>query len=259
MFQQQPIEPQSPDERPVPQQPQAADIQHQEAQAARYRRGATATWVSLVGNAAIAIGKLILALLTGSIALMADAFHTASDIVTSVVVMVGLRVGRQPADRRHPYGHGRAETIAALIVGVLLAVAGIEFFMRSLRRLSVTGEAVFGREISEFGLWVVVAIVLVTALAKELMARYAIRVGRDIGSPALMADAWHHRTDALSSLLVAASLGAAQYGYYRADAAVGLGVSVLIIYTAWTFIQKAWSKLLGEAPKIGRASCRERV
>lgn len=230
-----------------PSPPATAAASGNEAAEDRFLRGARVTWITMGGNVVIAAAKAVLALMTGSIALMADAFHTASDIVTSIVVMIGLRVGRRPPDAQHPQGHGRAETIAALIVGVLLAVVGIEFFMAAMRRLA-GAEAAFGEEQGALGLWLIAAIVLVTAVAKEAMARYTIHIGRQIDSAALAVDAWHHRTDALSSLPVAASLIAARYGYYRVDAAVGLGVSVLIVYTAWTFIHAAWSKLLGEAP-----------
>ncbi len=213
----------------------------------RYSLGRRAAWVSIVGNILLAAAKGVLALVTGSISLLADAIHSASDLVTSVIVLLGLRIGRRPADARHPYGHGRAETIATLVVGILLALAGLQVGYESVQRIFDPPQ--IGRDLGRNVMIVIAACVLASAAAKEWMTRYSARVGRRIGNPSLEADAWHHRSDALSSVLVAVSLGGAALGYHRMDAFLGLGVSVLIVLTAVRPIGRSASALLGEAPQ----------
>ena len=213
----------------------------------RYVRGRRAAVVGVAGNLVLAAAKLVLALLTGSIALMADAVHTASDMLTSIVVWIGLRVARRPEDEQHPYGHGRAETIAALVVGLLLGVAGINFAWEAVRRMADPPE--IGGAMGGLGLLLTAGFISVTVAAKAWMGFYASRVGRQIENQSLLADAWHHYSDALSSVLVVIALVSAGWGYYGADAWLGLGVAVMILYTGWYHVRKAASALLGEAPK----------
>jgi len=213
----------------------------------RYVRGRRAAVLSIAGNMVLAAAKFALAALTGSIALMADAVHTASDVATSIVVWVGLRVARRPADEDHPHGHGRAETIAALVVGLLLGVAGIDFAWEAVRRMADPPE--IGGTMGGLGLLLTAGLVSATVAAKFWMGFYASRVGRQIGNQSLVADAWHHYSDALSSVLVVAALVLARWHIYGADAWLGLGVALIIIYTGWHHVRKAGSVLLGEAPK----------
>jgi len=226
---------------------QPADSKPAPDEQQRYVLGRRAAWVSIVGNILLAAAKGVLALLTGSISLLADAIHSASDLITSVIVLLGLRIARRPADARHPYGHGRAETIATLAVGILLALAGLELGYKSVHRIFDPPK--IGHDLGRNLMILIAAGVLVSAAAKEWMARYSQRVGRRIGNPSLEADAWHHRSDALSSVLVAVSLGGAAGGYYRVDAYLGVGVSVLIVLSAVRPILRSASSLLGEAPQ----------
>ncbi|NIA20635.1 MAG: cation diffusion facilitator family transporter [Anaerolineaceae bacterium] len=213
----------------------------------RYVLGRRAAWISIVGNILLAAAKGLLASVTGSISLWGDAVHSASDLITSLIVLVGLRIGRRPADARHPYGHGRAEIIATLAVGILLALAGLQLGYKSVQRILNPPE--IGEALGRNLMIVIAAGVLLSAAAKEWMARYSARVGRRIGNPSLKADAWHHRSDALSSVLVAVSLGGAALGYYRLDAFLGLGVCLLIMISAVRPILRSASSLLGEAPQ----------
>jgi cation diffusion facilitator family transporter len=215
-------------------------------EAARYVRGRRAAVMSIAVNTLLAAGKFFLATLTGSVALLADAVHTASDMLTSIVVWVGLRVGRRPADREHPYGHGRAETIAALVVAVLLGMAGLNLAWESLSRVLEPREV--GTGLSGAALLAVAAIVLGTALVKAWLGRYAWRVGRAIENRSLITDAWHHYSDALSSVLVVAALVLARWDVFGADAWLGLGVSLILLVTAWIHGRAAGSSLLGEQP-----------
>jgi len=224
--------------------PPAPSIATEEAN--RYAHGRRAAVVSILGNALLAAVKLALGVLTNSISLMADAAHTASDMLTSVVVWVGLRVARLPADAKHPWGHGRAETIAALVVAVLLGAVGFELAWSSVARIArppVIGETVGGA-----GLLLSAGIILASVFLKAWMGRYAAQVGRSIKNQSLLADAWHHYSDAFSSLFVVVALVLARFGIYGADGWMGLAVSVVILGTAWHHTRLAGSTLLGESP-----------
>lgn len=197
-------------------------------------------WVSIIGNLLLATVNFTIGALLNSIALMANATHTAADIVTSVVVLIGFREARRPADEEHPYGHGRVETIATLIIAVLLIVVGVEFAKTSTERLinrigihgSVTGACVL----------------FIAGIIKECMARFSIGLGKTISASALEADAWHHRSDGIANWMVAISLLLGRIGYGWLDAVFGLGISLLIIYTGYKLARSSTSSLIGEKP-----------
>ncbi|MGB9868035.1 MAG: cation diffusion facilitator family transporter [Bacillota bacterium] len=204
-------------------------------------------WVSIVGNSVLASVNFTIGVLLNSIALMANATHTAADILTSLVVLVGFREARRPADEEHPYGHGRVETIATLIIAVLLIMVGIEFAKTSGERLvnrviihgSVTGAGVL----------------FVAGIIKEWMARFSIGLGKAISASALEADAWHHRSDGIANWMVAVSLLLSQVGYGWLDAVFGLGVSLLIVYTGYKLAKSSISSLIGEKPDDELIAC----
>ena len=198
-------------------------------------------WVSIVGNLFLAIVKIILGLMLNSISLLADAAHTEADVMTSIVVLLGFKISSSPADEKHPYGHGRIEFIASLVISVMLLYVGVEFGKSSYNRL-VTNEAVKGS-------YAVAVIMVIAAVFKEWMSQFSIDLGNRTNAPALIADAWHHRTDGIASVLVAIAIIASQFGYYKIDAIFGLGVSALIIYTGIKIANDSISKLIGEAPE----------
>ncbi|NMA55164.1 MAG: cation transporter [Firmicutes bacterium] len=206
----------------------------------RARYGFLAAWISIIGNIILSALKVIIGLALNSVSLLADAAHTFSDVITSAVVLVGFHVSRRRPDREHPFGHGRIEQIATLIISLLLALVGIKFGQTALVRL-LDGNEVRG---TMFG----AVFMLVSGLIKELMAAVAFDIGDRINSTALRADAWHHRSDAMASALVAVAIVAARYGYQAVDAILGLAVSGLIIYTALRLGHAAGSSLIGEAP-----------
>lgn len=197
-------------------------------------------WVSIVGNIVVAAFKYVVGVWLNSISLIADAIHTASDVLTSVVVLIGFRAARAPADEKHPYGHGRVEAIATLIIAFLLVMVGLSFGKASIDRL-LSGTPVRGN-------WLVAAILMLTALFKEWMARFSIDLGKRINSSTLVADAWHHRSDAIATAMVIIAIGASALGYYRADAIFGLAVSALIVYTGASLGLGTASTLIGEQP-----------
>jgi len=206
----------------------------------RVHYGFLEAWVSIIGNFALFVVKLVLGLMTQSIALIADAFHSLGDLVTSVIVLFGFRVTHTPADLRHPYGHGRAEPIATLIIAILLVVTGIEFIHVSFDRLR--------SPVPVIGSLVVIVVMLISTVFKEWMARFSIDLGQRIESDMLKADAWHHRSDAIASLLVVIAMVGARLGYSWLDGLLGMAVGLLIAGTGFHLARSMVNMLMGVAP-----------
>jgi len=210
------------------------------AQIYRTKIGVFEGWVSVFVNGILFVIKLAIGIMVGAVSVIADAIHTLSDVVSSVVVIWGFKQAEKPADVEHPYGHGRAEYIATLIIAILLVVAGIEFIQVAVNRIR-------NPELVSSEWWMVVAL-SATILMKEVTAQYAEFLSSKIASGTLHADAWHHRTDAISSLLVVGALIAGNYGYPAVDGWAGLGVAFFLIYTGYEIAKEAVDDLIGRPP-----------
>ena len=195
-------------------------------------------WISICANLLLFVLKLIFGFLSNSIALIADAFHTLSDMVSSAVVVFGFKMASKPADKEHPFGHGRAETIAALTISILIGFTGIEFIKTSITRF-LDPAAI---ELS----WAVILVVMTTIILKEVLARLSFNLGDKINSNTLIADAIHHRSDMWSSVLVLSAFGGTWLGYPKADALMGIGVAVMMIQSAYAIARSAIDDLLGK-------------
>jgi cation diffusion facilitator family transporter len=211
-----------------------------ESPAVRMRAGMLEGWSSVLLNTALAVFKGILGLMTGSVSLLADAVHTLSDSLTSVVVIFGFRISERPADERHPFGHGRMEGLAAVVIGVLLAVAAVEMTQYTVERLIQTNPKPVHAQA-----WVIGALIGTVAL-KELQARFSMDLGKLIKSQALVADGLHHRSDVLATGLVVVALIVAHWNITWIDGAAGIGVAGLIGWCAYETLRGAMSPLLGE-------------
>ncbi|NLW94088.1 MAG: cation transporter [Chlamydiae bacterium] len=198
--------------------------------------------VSIVLNTALFAAKLWLGAACGSLAIVADAWHTLSDSLTSAVVILGFWVSGRPADDKHPFGHGRAELVAAIVIGTLLAVVAFFFLHESILKLRHPERYPAAR----FGT-AAAALFLVSVVVKEAMARFSIWAGGKTASAALVADGWHHRSDAVASaLILAGGLFGGRLGWI--DGAMGAAVSLLIGYAAYDVLRSASSLSMGEAP-----------
>ena len=210
------------------------------AQSYRLKIGVFQGWVSVLVNGLLFILKLVIGIMVGAVSVIADAIHTLSDVISSSVVIWGFKQSEKPADVEHPYGHGRAEYIATLIIAILLVVAGIEFIQEAIHRIQdpkpVSSE------------WWMIIVLGATILLKEITARYAEFLSSKIASGTLHADAWHHRTDAISSLLVVLALIAGNYGYPAMDGWAGLGVALFLIFTGYEIAKDAVDDLIGKPP-----------
>ncbi len=196
-------------------------------------------WVSVFVNIALFILKFWAGIATGSIAIIADAWHTLSDSLTSVVVVVGVKISAKPADKEHPFGHGRAELITALIIGVLLSVVAFNFVLEGLQRLRT-------RELVNYSTFAIVATV-VSIVVKETLAQYAFYIAGKSNSRSVRADAWHHRSDAISSVVILAGILLGRHAWWI-DGVLGIIVAVLIFYAAYDILRDAMNIMMGETP-----------
>jgi cation diffusion facilitator family transporter len=200
--------------------------------------------LSSVLNSALFVVKYWVGISIGSIAMVADSWHTLSDTLTSLVVIVGFWFSGRPQDREHPFGHGRAEVIGALIIGVLLGVVGINFLSQSILNLVHHLKA---PHFTHFA----IGVFAVSVILKEGLARFSIWAGKKINSQALIGDGWHHRSDAIASLLIVIGALFGQ-SLWWIDGVMGIGVALLILWAAYDVTINSANVLLGEEmdPKL---------
>lgn len=196
-------------------------------------------WLSIVANLILFGLKYWAGVVTGSIALIADAWHTLTDSVSSVIVLIGGKISNKPADDDHPFGHGRAEHIAAMIIGVLLALVAFDFVLGAIEKFGSKEQTHYGTIA-----WVVT---IISILVKELLAQYAFWGFKKTNSSILKADAWHHRSDALSSVVILIGLAVGKY-FWWTDAVLGFIVAIMISYASYEILSKEIKSLLGESP-----------
>ncbi len=209
-------------------------------QAQRFKKGKKVSYLMIAGNLFLAALKISVGLIVGSSALVADGFHSFSDIVSTTGVLVALYVANRPPDAKHQYGHGQAEPLAAMMLGLILIMTGGLLAYNSVMTI-ISGEYEI---LGLFGFWAAVFSIIL----KEIMFRYSYRIGKETNNQSLKADAWHHRSDAVSSLAAAAGIMGSYLGYPILDPAAGAVVSLLILRVGWKIIQKAVTSLLTVSP-----------
>ncbi len=209
------------------------------------------TWSSIGVNVALSVAKVGVGLTLRSNALLADGLHSVSDLVTDSAVLVGLHISSKPADEDHHYGHGRVTTLVTVLVGgALLATAGWIVY-----NAIVTYGEPHGQPLGVLPFWVA----LLSIAPKEWLYRLTIRVGRQAGDTSVMANAWHHRTDAFTSMAAAAGLAGVAFGGPEMaflDHLTAVVLSAFLAVAAFRFIAESVSELIDVAPD---AAVRERV
>jgi cation diffusion facilitator family transporter len=217
-----------------------------------YREVTRAALLGLAVNSGLGAVKLVGGFISGSFVLISDALNSLGDVFTSIIILFALRVAQRPPDAEHPYGHSRAEAIAASNVALLLIVSALAIGWEAIRRLTVMHDLP-----PTWTLWIAGANVVI----KESLYRYKVEVGNRTGSQAIIANAWDHRSDALCSLAVLIGLGVVRWGgqsFIWADEAAALVVVAAIVWSGVKLFRSSASELMDvQASDILVTSIRE--
>lgn len=205
-------------------------------------QGIHTTIIGIITSIVLAAIKGIAGVLGNSYALIADAIESTSDVFTSIIVLAGLKIARRPADETHPYGHGKAEPFAGLLVATALFLAAMIIIVQSIHEIITPHHAP-----APFTLIVLVAVVI----SKEILFRFIIKVGDSVDSVAIKNDAWHHRSDAITSGFAFIGIAIALIGgtgYEEADDYAALCASAIIIFNAYRLFKPALFEIMDTAP-----------
>lgn len=207
-------------------------------------------WVSIIINVLLFILKYWAGIVSGSVALVADAWHTLSDSITSVIILISGKISSKPADHEHPYGHGRIELIAAIVIGVFLLIIAFNFIEEAINKIS-------SKEAAEYG-WIAITVTCSSILLKEILARFTFKIGKQLNSPAIKADGWHHRSDALSSVVILIGIFFNPYFWWM-DAVLGICVALFLIYATYEILKTSIDHLLGKQPDKATIKILEKI
>ena len=194
--------------------------------------------VGILGNVLLAAFKLFAGILGNSGAMVSDAVHSLSDVFATLIAYFGVRMSQQEEDEEHPYGHERLECVASLILGLILAGTGIGIGYTGLQKL------IFDTDAIEVPTMLPLIAAVVSIIVKEGMFWYTMYYAKRLDSPAFKADAWHHRSDAISSVGSFIGIGMARMGLTIMDPIASLLICVLIIKVAFDIFQDALNKML---------------
>jgi cation diffusion facilitator family transporter len=203
-----------------------------------YAEATRAAWLGLATNLVLGVTKLVGGIVGQSFALLADAVNSIGDVITTSIVIYALRVAQQPADEEHPYGHTRAEGIAATNVALLVIISALLVAWEALQRFFTTHAIP-----PAWTLWIAGA----NAVIKEAIFQYNLRIGRRTGSASMVANAWDHRSDALCALAVVVGLSIVRIGgpgYIWADEAASLVVAAAIFASGYRLFRSSASELM---------------
>src|SRR5699024_1848211 len=197
-----------------------------------------ATWIGIIVNTLLAIIKAIGGVISGSKALLADALHSTSDIVGSIVILFAVKIAHKPPDEEHPYGHCKAENVASLIVALLRIVVGVESSLYSIK--------IFVGNVPPPPGTIALSIIIISILVKEALFHYKHYLGKKYNSSALVSEAWHHRSDSLSSLAallgIVASILSDKFNIpflIYGDAISGIIVSLIVVKVGYNLAKES--------------------
>lgn len=210
---------------------------------AREREIYTVTLTGSAVNAVLILLKFVAGIVGRSSAMVADAVHSLSDFASDVIVLVFVKIAGKPKDEGHDYGHGKFETLATMIIGVLLVCVGIGIMVNGIEAVvrSINGEAL------QRPTMLALAVAIVSVASKEWLYHYTIKAGRRVGSQAVVANAWHHRSDAFSSLGTFAGIGGAMFlgdDWRVLDPIAAIIVSLFIVKSGYEIVKPCISELL---------------
>ena len=195
--------------------------------------------ITIIGNIALSVIKLIAGIIAHSNAMISDAVHSASDVFSTIVVIIGIKLASKKSDKEHPYGHERLECVAAIVLAIVLFITGLGIGMEALKNI-VSGDY---ENLMVPGILALIAAIL-SIVAKEGMYWYTRYYAKKIDSSALMADAWHHRSDAFSSIGALIGIGGARLGFPIMDSIASLVIFVFIVKAAFDIFKDAMDKMV---------------
>lgn len=195
--------------------------------------------VTIIGNVTLAVLKLLAGILAHSSAMISDAVHSASDVFSTIVVIIGVRLAAKESDKEHPYGHERLECVAAIVLAMILFITGLGIGMEALKNIFSGNYA----DLQVPGMLALIA-ALISIIAKEGMYWYTRYYAKMIDSSALMADAWHHRSDAFSSIGALVGIGGARLGFPIMDSLASIVIFGFIVKAAYDIFKDAMDKMV---------------
>lgn len=207
----------------------------------RDKAGRKAAIVAIVANCFLTTFNIIIGFMSGSYALISEGAHTLSDIITTIVAYAGFKIGQKPADEEHPIGHGRAEAISGLIIVLFLTMVAYEIMSGAVEKIinpsSITIPDTFAAIMAVFGI-----------LINYSVSEYIINIGKEIKSPAIIADGKHQKTDIFSSVAVLLGVIVSNMGYPILDPFIGLIIGFLILKTAYEIGKTNLDNIMGKVP-----------
>lgn len=207
----------------------------------RSKGGKKAATVAIISNCFLTILNIAVGLLSGSYALVSEGAHTLSDVATSIIAYIGFQVGQKPADDDHPIGHGRAEAISGLIIVVFLAIVSYEIITGAI-------DKIFNPSLITIPDFYAAIMAVVGILVNLKISDYIISIGKEINSPAIVADGKHQKTDIFSSIAVLVGVVVSNMGFPILDPIIGLIIGFLIIKTAYEIGKENIDNIMGKVP-----------
>jgi len=206
----------------------------------RYREIRKVTLIGSVVDLVLGVVKIAVGLFAGSQALIADGVHSLSDLATDFLVIFAAKHAHREADEEHPYGHGRIETVATVALGVALAIVAVGISIDAFRRMASE------ETLLHHGVWALV-IALISVASKEYIYQYTARVARRLRSNMMHANAWHSRSDAISSIIVVIGVGGAMAGFPSLDEVAAIAVALMIAKIGWDLLWTSLQELIDKA------------
>lgn len=207
----------------------------------RSKAGKKAATVAIVANCFLTLFNIAIGIMSGSYALVSEGAHTLSDVATSIIAYIGFKIGQKPADEEHPIGHGRAEAIGGLIIVLFLGMIAYEIMQGAIERLLnpslITTPDFYAAIMAVLGIMINFSV-----------SEYIIKIGKEIRSPAIVADGKHQKTDIFSSIAVLLSVVVSNIGYPILDPIIGLIIGVLILKTAYEVGKENIDNIMGKVP-----------
>jgi len=207
----------------------------------RSKAGKKAAIVAIVANCFLTVFNIVIGIMSGSYALVSEGAHTLSDVATSIIAYIGFKIGQKPADEEHPMGHGRAEAIGGLIIVLFLGMVAYEIMQGAIERLLnpslITTPDFYAAIMAVLGIMINFSV-----------SEYIIKIGKEIRSPAIVADGKHQKTDIFSSIAVLLSVVVSNIGYPILDPIIGLIIGFLILKTAYEVGKENIDNIMGKIP-----------